>query len=408
MSTKQSIAIVGAGWSGLTAALTLARRQDTSVTVFEANRIAGGRARTVYDGSMTWDNGQHLLISAYMHTLSMLESVGMPASQSCQHIPMQWIIKNGMHLRMNPHGWPWNILQGLRDTQNLSKKERYLLGWDMMALHRLRLHRHISRKHTVASWFAHRKHTQAWQDFWVPLCWATLNTEPERASINTLFEVIQQSFFKPLSGHYLLIPKIDLSSIFPNPAIRELTHRNAQILLGRRVKCIRATLENIYVDDQAFDKVILAVAPWHVTGIWAQAPQALDGIESRPISTVFARFNQPLSSPMVLGQSWSKHALWDWQIQRDDCSIAWVKSGGILKKDDMDWQQLGVPLPTDYKHIIEKRATFLASTERYIPQAIHANGRIILSGDYMHPSLPATLEGAVIMGLAAAQHASAA
>ena len=42
---RPKIAVVGAGWAGLSAAVSLARRVD--VTVFEAGRQAGGRARTL-------------------------------------------------------------------------------------------------------------------------------------------------------------------------------------------------------------------------------------------------------------------------------------------------------------------------------------------------------------------------
>ena len=43
MSVKRKIAVIGAGWSGLSAAVNLAGKAD--VTVFEAGKTAGGRAR---------------------------------------------------------------------------------------------------------------------------------------------------------------------------------------------------------------------------------------------------------------------------------------------------------------------------------------------------------------------------
>ena len=42
MSVKRKIAVIGAGWSGLSAAVNLAGKAD--VTVFEAGKTAGGRA----------------------------------------------------------------------------------------------------------------------------------------------------------------------------------------------------------------------------------------------------------------------------------------------------------------------------------------------------------------------------
>ena len=41
--TRPRVAVVGAGWAGLAAAVTLADRAE--LTVFEAGRVVGGRAR---------------------------------------------------------------------------------------------------------------------------------------------------------------------------------------------------------------------------------------------------------------------------------------------------------------------------------------------------------------------------
>ena len=46
MNTKRpKIAVIGAGWAGLTAAVSLINRAD--ISLFEAGRQAGGRARVL-------------------------------------------------------------------------------------------------------------------------------------------------------------------------------------------------------------------------------------------------------------------------------------------------------------------------------------------------------------------------
>jgi phytoene dehydrogenase-like protein len=55
------VAVVGAGAAGLAAAATLAERGQP-VTVFEASRNLGGRARCVTLDGVDLDNGQHILI----------------------------------------------------------------------------------------------------------------------------------------------------------------------------------------------------------------------------------------------------------------------------------------------------------------------------------------------------------
>ena len=62
------VAVIGAGWAGMAAAIAHAQA-GRRVTVFEAARTVGGRARAVQatlpDGTpVTIDNGQHILIGA--------------------------------------------------------------------------------------------------------------------------------------------------------------------------------------------------------------------------------------------------------------------------------------------------------------------------------------------------------
>ena len=59
--TRPKIAIIGAGWAGLSAAAHLVEHAD--VALYEAGRVAGGRARGVPSDEFSFlDNGQHLLI----------------------------------------------------------------------------------------------------------------------------------------------------------------------------------------------------------------------------------------------------------------------------------------------------------------------------------------------------------
>ena len=75
------VAIVGAGWAGLSCAIEATQRGH-SVTLYEAARHLGGRARAVPLSGATGDlppldNGQHILIGAYHDTLAILQTVGL-------------------------------------------------------------------------------------------------------------------------------------------------------------------------------------------------------------------------------------------------------------------------------------------------------------------------------------------
>ena len=66
--SQPTVAVIGAGWAGCATAVELART-GAQVTLYEAARVPGGRARrTNYQGK-TLDNGQHILLGAYRHPL---------------------------------------------------------------------------------------------------------------------------------------------------------------------------------------------------------------------------------------------------------------------------------------------------------------------------------------------------
>jgi phytoene dehydrogenase-like protein len=69
------VAVIGAGYAGLAAAVELAAAGHR-VDVFEASRTLGGRARAARIEGFEVDNGQHILIGAYAETLRLMRAVG--------------------------------------------------------------------------------------------------------------------------------------------------------------------------------------------------------------------------------------------------------------------------------------------------------------------------------------------
>ena len=73
----KTVHIIGAGVSGLSAAVRLANA-GCKVQVHEATQQAGGRCRSYFDGAtnLVIDNGNHLLLSANRHALAYARSIG--------------------------------------------------------------------------------------------------------------------------------------------------------------------------------------------------------------------------------------------------------------------------------------------------------------------------------------------
>lgn len=67
------VAVIGAGWAGCAAAWRL-KTQGHQVSVFEASRHIGGRARRIHSPNLgrDTDNGQHIMLGAYAVILGLM------------------------------------------------------------------------------------------------------------------------------------------------------------------------------------------------------------------------------------------------------------------------------------------------------------------------------------------------
>src|SRR5438105_14615791 len=77
---QNTVHIIGAGISGLSAAVRLANA-NFKVHVHEATQQAGGRCRSYFDAAtnLTIDNGNHLLLSGNRHAVAYAKSIGTEA-----------------------------------------------------------------------------------------------------------------------------------------------------------------------------------------------------------------------------------------------------------------------------------------------------------------------------------------
>ena len=92
--TAQRVAVIGGGWAGCAAAVQLAAG-GAVVTLYEASRTLGGRARAVSSHGMTLDNGQHILLGAYRETLKLLRLTGIAEKSVLLRLPLQMCYPDG-------------------------------------------------------------------------------------------------------------------------------------------------------------------------------------------------------------------------------------------------------------------------------------------------------------------------
>ncbi|MCF7521073.1 hydroxysqualene dehydroxylase HpnE [Neisseria sp. ZJ106] len=422
--SRPKIAVIGAGWAGLSAAVTLAEHAD--ISLFEAGRQAGGRARTLtgeQHGFSFLDNGQHILIGAYRSTLALLQKIGVRETDAFLRQPLQWHISDGLQFQTaSPLPKPWHILSGILRAENTPLRLKLKLLADMHALQR---RRSDQADINVAHWLAQRRTPRLLiSQFWQPLVLGALNTPLHTASLRLLARVLQDSINAAKSDSDYLLPKQDLSSIAVRPALNYLKRHGCGIHLATRVAKLEPQANGtVGVDGRIFDAVILATAPYHAAALLpSDTPPEIQTAYAQTayhaITTVYLRYPQAVKLPAAMTGLADGTA--HWLIERGALGLPPNEIAAVISVSEQypfsrqEWaQKVHADIQRLFPHIgepqavqviTEKRATAAASVHRpNYDTAWLKHRNIYPAGDYLHPYYPATLEAAVQSGMRAAE-----
>ena len=422
MSVKRKIAVIGTGWSGLSAAVNLAGKAD--VTVFEAGKTAGGRARALAAdnaGFSFLDNGQHIMMYAYRGVRHLMDKIGADYRHDCVRLPLQWHLADGLQFQTASLPAPLHLLWGVLGAKNVRWSDKAAL---LKQMRNLRIWH--GEDVPVGKWLRSQQCPQKLlAGFWRPLVLGALNTPIEDASLRVLRAVLQDGVWADKRAADYLLPKTDLNTLLVEPAIRFLRQHGARLYFERRVGRL-ALLPGgrVAVNGEPFDAVVAAVAPYHISALMpSETPEdiqtAFEGIRYHAITTVYLRYAETVRLPSVMTGLAGGTVQWFFQrgcLGASDREVAAVISvsehvGRLsaeewIRRADADLHricpEIGTPIAA--KVITEKRATAASYANRPLPDCrwLQQNG-IYPAGDYLHPRYPATLEAAVQSGLAAAE-----
>lgn len=418
-NAKPKVAIIGAGWAGLSAAVHLSGQTD--LTVFEAGREPGGRARRVaLDGQML-DNGQHILIGAYRSSLALMRRVGVNPEQALLRLPLTWHIHDGMRMRCPALPAPWHLALALLGARGITLTEKWRMARALQVLQRKRWL--VKPDISVADWLSASGQGGALRDgFWRPLVLSALNTPLEQASLATLAAVLADSLGSTREDSDLLLPRCDLSELLARPAWDYLVASGAAMHAGRRVQQITADGDGVRVDGEYFDAAVVALAPYHVSALLPDdlaLQQVVAAQTFEPITTVYLHYLRTPRLPLTMCglRGGTAHWLFDREALTGHVGTIAAVISCSAELGDISQEDLIVRVAADIRRIdpaagepqsarvvTEKRATFAAYVGRPLPQwRLAGLRRGYLAGDWTHSAYPATLEGAVQSGESAAR-----
>lgn len=443
MAASLRVAIVGAGWAGMAAAVH-ATQAGHRVSVFEASRQLGGRARGVPlqlpDGrEIRIDNGQHILIGAYTQTLSLLRQIGIAPHQVLLRRPLDLRFADGAGMALPDWPQPFNLLWGVARAQGWRWGERLALLRRASAWQRSGF---SCAAHTSVADLVAGLPERLVRELIEPLCVSALNTPLHEASGTVFLRVLHDALFGTPRGSDLLLPRTDLGRLLPEAAADWIRARGARLELGQRIETLhwhpgQNRHPGWLLNEQAFDHVIWASAAPHAAQAMRQsaahapatlARRLLDwaqqaaSIKHRPITSVYAQAtplpapgSSVLPRPMVALRN-SAQAPAQFVFERDTlcptpqptgllCFVISDSQGTRQALEtavvDQAREQLSLQVQPLFA-LTEKRATFACHTGLQRPKPDIAPG-LRACGDYIEGPYPATLEGAVRSGLAQAQ-----
>lgn len=430
-AAAKNVIVVGGGWAGLAAAVELSS-QGIPVTLLEAAKQLGGRARCVPFGDLRVDNGQHIMIGAYRAMLRLMRMVGIDTETALLRLPldlhMRGLRQPEMRLRARKLPAPLHLAFGMAAMRGLPVRERLQL---LRFSHRLLRNKIVLDTDITAQalLMGERQSARTLRALWSPICLAAMNTPLHEASAKIFIDVLRRSFAAQADHSDLLIPKEDLGVLLPEPALDYIERRDGAVLLNHRVESLLIDADGCHGvswrgGELKADHVILAVHPVMCRRLLAPHPALaiiaanLAQLRQEPITTVYLRYaeNIALASPMQGLQDGLGQWIFDRGVAGHPGLIAVVISGrgehltldhqvlgdqisAELAKLHPDW-----PAPLATRVICEKRATFAATVDvnRLRPASITPVSGLFLAGDFTATELPATLEGAVLSGQRAA------
>jgi squalene-associated FAD-dependent desaturase len=403
----KTVHIIGAGISGLSAAVRLANAGH-KVQVHEATQTAGGRCRSYFDAAtnLTIDNGNHLLLSGNHHALAYARSIGTEAGlvgpKAAQFAFVDITTGQRWLLDLGDGKLPLWVFDDDRRVPDTGVLDYLALAPLVWASTRKKIGDTIRCEGTL------------YQRLVQPLLLAALNVDPPEGSAGLAGAIVRETLLAGGQACRPLIARDGLSSVLIEPAIKLLEVKGAEVRMGHELREFVTTGERVTglkfgTDDTiaigADDAIIMAVPPRAAASL---LPGTKTPTKFRAIVNAHFRFDPPANAPPILGVV---GGLVEWLFAFPQRLSVTISNGDRLV--DMPREELASAIWQDvckaagvtgelppWQIVRERRATFEATPEQneLRPGPVTSFKNLFLAGDWTDTGLPATIEGSVRSG----------
>lgn len=456
MSARR-VVVIGGGLAGITAALDCAAL-GASVTLVEVRRRLGGAAYSFAREGLQMDNGQHVFLRccvAYRTLLARLGSESLTFVQPRLEIPVLAPGCEPTVLRRGLLPAPAHLAGALARYRHLSFSER--LGAVRAALGLMRLDPSDQTLDQVSfgDWLArHGQGPRAVAALWDLIALPTLNLPAAEASLALAAFVFRTGLLSGADAGDIGFHQGTLGETLGEPAERALRDAGVEVRLGWRAERLARSANGLEVhgrgahnpvdageaddasageDPQAPDELsaeAAVVALPHVRAATLLEPllgepvRALRGLGSSPIVNLHVVYDRPVcEQPFAAGVGTPVQYLFDRTAAAGapaGCQYLAVSLSGAEREMGMSVDRLRERYLPALEELLprarqanvelfvatrEHAATFRAApgTAALRPGPVTSVPGLVLAGAWTDTGWPATLEGAVLSGHAAAE-----
>jgi hydroxysqualene dehydroxylase len=444
------VAVIGGGLAGITAALHCAEG-GCQVTLFEARPQLGGLTHSFRRGELWVDNGQHVFLRCCTSYRALLRRLGVAHRVELQPrlaIPVcspgasrpVWlrrsVLPDPLHLPA-----PLHLAASLLRYRPLSILERTRFALAALALRRLDPSRSATDEQNFGAWLRrHGQSERAIAALWEVVGVATLNARADQASLSLAATVFQEGLLTEAAAADIGWSRVPLRALHGDPALSCLSLVGVQVRTGVAVRGLepRGGLLagsasgggwQIITDGAPLsaEAVIVAVPPVAAEGLLpagsvAMAPGWAARLGSVPIVNLHVVLDRTvLDEPFIAGVDTPVQWVFDRTGQSGLTTGQYLAVSLSAADDVVDTPtaalrarflpELARLLPAihdaqvrDFFVTRERQATFRPApgTAALRPPAVTAAPGLFLAGAWTATGWPATMEGAVRSGAAAA------
>jgi hydroxysqualene dehydroxylase len=253
------VLIIGGGLAGLSSAIHLTRKKIPVLLLESSNRL-GGRVSSFHDNLFgeVIDNGQHIMMGCYNHTLGYLDIINARDNFYFQKNLEVVFYNSGKKypLKADIGPYPLNLLKAIMSFRILSFRDRRKLA-------KFFIHLPLSSTRDIQNYSALQWLKESGQSeeliniFWNTFIIGAMNAAAENTSALMLRDVLLRVFLSGRRSPAIIIPDKPLTEAFCTPAVDYLLKENSEVSCGERVLSLDADKRKNRINSVTTNKRVI-------------------------------------------------------------------------------------------------------------------------------------------------------